>query len=73
MTLRNAINQGYVVGPRSMRGKSIATTGGHVDPTNGFNAGAVAPAGRTGPTEGVVNSPDDARDAVRQRYKDGGD
>jgi imidazolonepropionase-like amidohydrolase len=29
--------------------------------------------GPPGPTEGVVNGPDDARQAVRQRYKDGSD
>ncbi|TEW41952.1 amidohydrolase family protein, partial [Psychromonas algicola] len=29
--------------------------------------------GPPGPTEGVVNSPDEARRAVRQRYKDGSD
>ena len=29
--------------------------------------------GPPGPTEGVINSPDDARQAVRQRYKDGSD
>jgi imidazolonepropionase-like amidohydrolase len=29
--------------------------------------------GTPGPTEGVVNSPEEARQAVRQRYKDGSD
>jgi len=34
--LRNAINTGIVPGPRIFAaGKSIATTGGHADPTNG--------------------------------------
>jgi imidazolonepropionase-like amidohydrolase len=33
--LRNAINQGNVVGPRVLSaGKGVATTGGHGDPTN---------------------------------------
>ena len=39
--LRDAINQGLVDGPRIWAaGKSIATTGGHADPTNGYNADA---------------------------------
>ena len=63
-----------VKGPRIYAaGKSIATTGGHADPTNGMNSRAVAPARHAGPTEGVINSADDARQAVRQRYKDGSD
>src|SRR5215213_6448999 len=37
IALRNAINAGMVVGPRMITaGKSIATTGGHADPTNSF-------------------------------------
>ena len=36
ISLRDAINQGHVIGPRIFSaGKSIATTGGHADPTNG--------------------------------------
>ena len=36
ISLRDAIKNGYVVGPRIFTsGKSIATTGGHADPTNG--------------------------------------
>ena len=72
--LRNAINQGYVQGPRIYAaGKAIATTGGHADPRNGLNAELAHLLGPPGPTEGVVNGPDDARQAVRQRYKDGSD
>jgi len=72
--LRNAINQGLVVGPRIFAaGKSIATTGGHADPTNGMNTMLTHLYGPPGPTEGVINSTDDARQAVRQRYKDGSD
>lgn len=71
VALRNAIAQGLVKGPRVFTaGKSIATTGGHADPTNGW---AKAIQGDPGPAEGVVNSPDEARKAVRQRYKDGAD
>lgn len=72
--LRDAINQGLVKGPRIWAaGKSIATTGGHADPTNGYNSELSHLLGPPGPTEGVINSIDDARQAVRQRYKDGSD
>jgi imidazolonepropionase-like amidohydrolase len=71
IALRNAINKGLVVGPRIFTaGKSIATTGGHADPTNGYKNSLM---GDPGPKEGVINSPEDARQAVRQRYKDGAD
>lgn len=71
ISLRDAINQGLVDGPRIYSaGKSLATTGGHADPTNGTNAKLM---GDPGPKEGVVNSVEDARKAVRQRYKDGAD
>ena len=72
--LRDAINQGLVDGPRIWAaGTSIGTTGGHADPTNGYNAELSHLVGPPGPTEGVVNSVDDARQAVRQRYKEGSD
>ncbi|MDQ3617770.1 MAG: amidohydrolase family protein [Pseudomonadota bacterium] len=72
--LRDAINQGLVDGPRIWAaGKSIATTGGHADPTNGYNDALSHLIGPPGPTEGVINSVEDARQAVRQRYKDGSD
>ncbi|WP_251358977.1 amidohydrolase family protein [Kangiella sp. TOML190] len=71
ISLRNAINQGWVQGPRIFSaGKAIGTTGGHADPTNGYNAQLV---GDPGPKQGVVNSVEDAKKAVRQRYKDGAD
>ena len=72
--LRDAVNQGLVRGPRIFAaGKSIATTGGHADPTNGYNSELSHLLGPPGPTDGVINSVDDARQAVRQRYKDGSD
>jgi imidazolonepropionase-like amidohydrolase len=72
--LRDAVSQGLVKGPRIFAaGKSIATTGGHADPTNGYNDRLSHLLGPPGPTEGVINSPDEARQAVRQRYKDGSD
>lgn len=71
VSLRNAVNNGSVVGPRIITaGKSIATTGGHADPTNGYRKDLM---GDPGPKEGVINSPEEARQAVRQRYKDGSD
>ena len=37
IALRNAVNRGYVKGPRIFTsGRSLATTGGHADPTNGM-------------------------------------
>lgn len=71
ISLRNAVNQGIVDGPRIFTvGKSIATTGGHADPTNGYRRDLM---GDPGPKEGVINSVEDARKAVRQRYKEGSD
>ena len=74
LKLRDAINAGLVKGPRIYAaGKSIATTGGHADPTNGMNSQLSFVLGTPGPTQGVVNGADEARQAVRQRYKDGSD
>ncbi|GAA0566057.1 MAG: amidohydrolase [Alteromonadaceae bacterium] len=71
VALKKAIAKGYIKGPRIYAaGKSIATTGGHADPTNGL---AYALMADPGPKEGVINGPDDARKAVRQRYKEGSD
>jgi imidazolonepropionase-like amidohydrolase len=71
VSLRNAIAQGLVKGPRIYTaGKSIATTGGHADPTNGSSRRLQ---GDPGPVDGVINSPEEARKAVRQRYKESAD
>jgi imidazolonepropionase-like amidohydrolase len=71
IALRNAIDSGKAIGPRIFSaGKSLATTGGHADPTNGFRHDLM---GNPGPEAGVVNGPADAWQAVRQRYKDGAD
>ena len=71
VSLRNAINLGYVEGPRIYTAeKSLATTGGHADPTNGVRNDLK---GNPGPKEGVINSVEDAYKAVRQRYKNGAD
>ncbi len=71
VSLRRAITEGWIIGPRIYTaGKSIATTGGHADPTNGLKGDFRRDAG---PVDGVINGTDDARKAVRQRYKDGAD
>ena len=71
IALRDAIDQGKIPGPRIFTaGKSLATTGGHADPTNGMHSELT---GNPGPKEGVVNGPEDAAKAVRQRYKNGAD
>jgi imidazolonepropionase-like amidohydrolase len=71
IALRNAIDQGFATGPRIYSaGKSLATTGGHADPTNGYRHDLM---GKPGPEDGVLNGVDSAREAVRQRYKDGAD
>jgi imidazolonepropionase-like amidohydrolase len=71
VALRKSINQGVTVGPRIYTAaKSIATTGGHADPTNGRSSDLM---GNPGPRDGVINGVAEARQAVRQRYKDGAD
>lgn len=71
ISLRNAINKRLIKGPRIYTaGKSIATTGGHADPTNGYRSDLM---GDPGPAAGVANGADECRKAVRQRYKDGAD
>jgi imidazolonepropionase-like amidohydrolase len=71
VSLRKAINKHLVVGPRIFTAeKAIATTGGHADPTNGYREDLM---GDPGPKDGVINGPEDAYKAVRQRYKNGAD
>lgn len=71
VSLQKAIAQEFVVGPRIYTAeKAIGTTGGHADPTNGVREDLK---GDPGPAQGVVNSAEDARKAVRQRYKNGAD
>jgi len=67
--LRRAINAGYIPGPRIYTsGAALATTGGHGDATSGilgdYKRNATV-------AEGVFNGPEEAKQAVRQRYKDG--
>lgn len=71
VALREAIKNGFIEGPRIYTAeKSIATTGGHADPTNGVRDNLK---GDPGPKEGVINGPEEAAKAVRQRYKNGAD
>jgi len=71
VALRKAIDRGYVTGPRIYAaGKSIATTGGHADPTNGLRLDLM---GDPGPQQGVINGVAEAMKAVRARYKEGAD
>jgi imidazolonepropionase-like amidohydrolase len=71
VALRNAIKAGKVNGPRIFTsGKSLATTGGHADPSNGYRHGLHPP---TTPGDGVINGDAEARRAVRQHYQDGTD
>ncbi len=71
VSLRTAIQKGYIQGPRIFTaGTSIATTGGHADHTNGRSLELM---GDPGPKNGVINGASDAYKAVRQRYKEGAD
>lgn len=71
VSLRKAIASGKAVGPRIFTaGKSLATTGGHADPSNGYRADLQ---GDPRAKDGVINGPIEAIKAVRQRYKDGAD
>ena len=68
--LRDAINEGRIVGPRIFQAGRIASTGGHLDPTNGWRTDLM---GDPSPTDGIINSPEEAPEAVRQLYKEGAD
>ncbi|WP_299312240.1 amidohydrolase family protein [uncultured Aquimarina sp.] len=71
ISLKKAIAQEKIIGPRIFTaGKIISSTGGHGDPTNGSKKSII---GDPGPKDGVVNGIEDAKKAVRQRYKNGAD
>ena len=58
-------------GPRIFTaGVPIGSTGGHADSTDGYRDDL---AGDPGPTQGIINSPEDAAKAVRLHYKRGDD
>jgi imidazolonepropionase-like amidohydrolase len=72
VALRNSINKGVVIGPRMLVAtKGIGATGGHFDPTGGFRDMLF---GREPDyREGIVDSPDEVRRAVRFEVKNGAD
>ena len=71
IALKKAINNDVVSGPLILTaGKTLSSTGGHGDSTNGW---AKIIMGDHGSKNGIVNGADDARKAVRQRYKEGAD
>jgi len=71
VSLRNAIRDGHIEGPRMLVAvRSLGTTGGHCDPTNSFRFGLLDPRMES-PT--VVNGPDAMRAAVRWAVKYGAD
>lgn len=71
IALKKAINKGVVKGPRIFTsGKSLASTGGHADPSNGYRRHLFP---HPGPENGVLNGPKEAAQAIRQRYQDGSD
>ena len=54
ISIKKAIEAGKIIGTRVYTaGKSIATTGGHADPTNGSSRKLI---GNPCPKEGVINS-----------------
>jgi imidazolonepropionase-like amidohydrolase len=70
--LRNAINAGVVPGPRMLVSvHALGSTGGHCDDSAGFRFDVFHR--ETGPEDGVINSPDQARYAVRFNIKYGAD
>jgi imidazolonepropionase-like amidohydrolase len=70
--LRNAIAAGKIPGPRMLVSvHALGSTGGHCDPFAGYAAGIF---GReSGIADGVINSPDQARLAVRYNVNHGAD
>ena len=71
ISLRNAINNGIVIGPRIFSsGKTISSTGGHGDSTNSLNQRLTSD---LGPEDGVMNGELDALKSVRYRYKENAD
>jgi len=70
--LRNSISAGIVPGPRMLVSvHALGSTGGHCDEEDSFRHGLFGH--ETGPEDGVINSPDQARYAVRSNVKYGAD
>jgi imidazolonepropionase-like amidohydrolase len=72
VALRNAVRNGKITGPRMLvAGHAIGSTGGHCDDSAGYRDGLF---GReTNAEDGVINSADEARRAVRLNIKYGAD
>ena len=72
VALRNAINAGWIQGPRIVAaGISFGIRGGHCDETNGLQPDALGHEG--GIEVGVANGIDEVRNAVRYMVKYGAD
>lgn len=70
--LRNSINAGIVPGPRmQVAVHALGSTGGHCDDQDSFRYGVFGH--ETGPEDGVINTPEEARHAVRFNIKYGAD
>ena len=70
--LRNAVAAGMIPGPRMLVSvHAIGATGGHCDDENGLRPGILG--FESGPDQGVINSPDEGRRAVRYNIKYGAD
>jgi imidazolonepropionase-like amidohydrolase len=68
VALKQAINEGLIVGPRMyVSGRGLSITGGHGDSQNGWPPEIVHKERR------VVDSPDEARRAAREQLRDGAD
>ena len=71
VALRDAIAAGDVPGPTIFTAaRGLSSTGGHGDATNGWAAHLIS---QPSIENNIVNGIEDARRAVRQRYKDGAD
>src|SRR5207302_7774662 len=72
VALRNAINKGYIVGPRMLVATyGIGATGGHFDPTGGFRDMVFGH--EPDFSQGIADGPDAIRKAVRFEVKNGAD
>jgi len=72
VALRNAINAGWIAGPRIIAaGISFGIRGGHCDGTNGLRPGALGQEG--GVEVGVADGVEEVRNAVRYAVKYGAD
>ena len=70
--LRNAIRDRIILGPRMLiTVHALGATGGHCDDQDGFREGLFGH--ESGPLDGVINGPDQARYAVRLDHKYGAD